>query len=153
MENQPNTDIIAIWKGFGRIDQRNGLFESKCRIRIWQLHDKNIVLFSDLDKPDTGTSITNCSENLATLVHRDFKVSPQQTEWFQHYPRHNTSQATKEKEGIGEEVDKVSYSWDGRRFKSPRWRPSSREYLEEIVETSIGMEGYVNLAKYHFKVP
>lgn len=160
MENQLITDVIAVWKGFGHPNQRNGLFESKCRLRIWRClrqakptQDKHIVLFSDLDEQDTGTSITNCSENIATLVYRDFKVPLEQTDWFQYYPRHNTPQQLQDEEGMGEEVDKVNYSWDGTKFESPVWQPSSREHLEGVLQASISMDGYKNLPKYIFKVP
>lgn len=57
------------WTGFG-----NGLgnWASHCRIRIFRPHPEQIVVIaSDLGE-DSGTSITNCAEGLATLVVRDF---------------------------------------------------------------------------------
>jgi hypothetical protein len=65
---QPYIDLIGIWKGFGYPDRRNFQWDSKARIRIWNGNNCHFVVFSDLDEPDSGTSITNSSENLATFI-------------------------------------------------------------------------------------
>ncbi|EAZ88230.1 hypothetical protein [Crocosphaera chwakensis] len=64
MTKKATIDRIISWHGFGYPDKPNKPLDSKCRLRIWQ-QDPVIVLFSDLNEEDTGTSITNCSENLA----------------------------------------------------------------------------------------
>ena len=79
-------DCIIVWRGFGR--SRSGNWDSKCRVRIWHddSHSATVVLFSDLDEDDTGTSITNASENVATLVRERFGLNGNIT-WIEHYVR------------------------------------------------------------------
>ncbi len=89
MKIQPLIDNIVIWRGFGYPHKPNNPWDSKCRLRIWN-QNPVIVLFSDLDIPDTGTSITNCCENLATIVQFHYKLQ-NPIRWFEHYPRHNRS--------------------------------------------------------------
>ncbi len=93
MKIQPLIDNIVIWRGFGYPHKPNNPWDSKCRLRIWN-QNPVIVLFSDLDIPDTGTSITNCCENLATIVQFHYKLQ-NPIRWFEHYPRHNRSSRQK----------------------------------------------------------
>ncbi len=61
------------WKGFG---DGFGEWESCCRLQIFEIHPElTVVIASDLGK-DSGTSITNCAEQLAANVVKDFHLDP-----------------------------------------------------------------------------
>lgn len=70
------------WQGFGN---GNGRWDSFCRMRIIRAHEL-VVVATDLGN-DTGTSITNCAEYLATLFTRDFEDygMDENTLWIHHY--------------------------------------------------------------------
>jgi hypothetical protein len=138
MNNQPLIDAIVIWRGFGYPHKPNNPWDSKCRLRIWQ-QNPVIVLFSDLDIPNTGTSITNCCENLATIVQFHFKL-PYPIRWFEHYPRHNCS--PQQQQESPETVDEIFYDYDEKeeRYKKPRWKAYDRKSFEKLVNYSILMD-------------
>ena len=149
---QPYIDLIGIWKGFGYLDRRNFHWDSKARIRIWNGNNCHFVVFSDLDEPDSGTSITNSSENLATLIRRDFQLDGTIL-WFEHYPRHNTPERIRQADDCQEEVSLVAYTWDGQKYLSPCWVYIKREAAETMIDASLEMEGYRSLSSYYFSCP
>lgn len=72
------------WKGFGN---KFGNWDSFCRIRVFTYGSETIVVASDLGK-DTGTSITNCAEHLATNFTRDCRqFVSEKSVWIHHYTR------------------------------------------------------------------
>lgn len=147
---QPDIDLIGIWKGFGYLDRPNSQWDSKARIRLWTGDNCRLVVKSDLDEQDSGTSITNSSENLATLIRRDFNLDGTIL-WFEHYPRHNTSEAIRRASQLKEEVSLVAYDWDGQRYRSPCWISIGRESAETLLRASLDMEGYRVLAVHRFQ--
>ena len=149
---QPYIDLIGIWKGFGYPDHRNFQWDSKARIRIWNGNNCHFVVFSDLDEPDSGTSITNSSENLATFIRRDFHLDGTIL-WFEHYPRHNTPECIRQANHWQEEVSIVTYTWDGQKYLSPRWVYIKREAAETMIDASLEMEGYRSLSSHYFSCP
>lgn len=83
-------DRTCFWEGFGERGS-NGNWESVCRIRIYEEGDRAVVVATDIDDavayPDgTGTSITNCVENLARMVCETFGLTPEQMTLIEHYP-------------------------------------------------------------------
>jgi len=66
--------------------------------------------------PDnTGTSVTNCVEEIATQVYHTFlKGTPiEHIRWIEHYPPRGKWEET---------FDEVTFDWDGETFSHPRWR-------------------------------
>jgi hypothetical protein len=57
-------DPLFRWRGFG---DGFGTWESKCRLRIYEAPARAVVIATELPE-NTGTSITNAAEHLATLV-------------------------------------------------------------------------------------
>ncbi|NEP59732.1 MAG: hypothetical protein F6J86_06180 [Symploca sp. SIO1B1] len=149
VEIKPDVDVIAIWKGFGRELHEPGLWESKARVRIWKGDEcfPTVVVFSDLDESGTGTSITNCSENLATRVKWGFGLEGP-IQWVEHYPRHNQPHGTPQWLST-EDVSLVSYQMgrDGR-YYGTRWLSTTREVVEAMVKSSIDMDGYKTVAEH-----
>jgi hypothetical protein len=82
-------DRTCFWEGFG-VRGSTGKWESICRIRIYQ-EDRAVVVASDVADPvaypnGTGTSITNCVENLARMLCETFGLNPEQMTLIEHYP-------------------------------------------------------------------
>ena len=147
---QPDLDIIGIWKGFGHQHGREK-WDSKARIRIWK-GNPNFVVMSDLDEDDTGSSITNSSEYLATLIKAEFQLQ-NGTFWFEHYPRHNTDEITRKSCQLQEDISLVSYDWNEaeHRYHHPGWRYIERDKAESMIGGSLDMEGYQSLPIHQFK--
>ena len=149
VSNKPIVDNLIVWHGFGYPHRRSESWYSFCRVRIWQ-QNPVVVLFSDLNEEDTGTSITNCSENLATIVQFHFQLE-KPIRWFEHYPRHN--QSPKQVTEWPETVDEVFYVQEGQRYLNPRWKSFDRSSFEKLVNCSISMDGYRNLPQVPIKTP
>ena len=147
--NNPTIDKIIIWHGFGYPHRKSESWDSSCRLRIWQ-QQPIIVLFSDLNEDNTGTSLTNCSENLATLVQFHFQLL-EPIRWFEHYPYHNISQEKKKQLIFKESLSEVFYDHNGKHYHSPRWKHFEREPFETLVHYLISMNGYRNLKKVRLK--
>ncbi len=137
MTKKAALDRILFWHGYGYPDRESESWYSSCRLRIWK-QTPVIVLFSDLNEEDTGTSITNCSENLASLVQFHFKLE-KPIRWFEHYPYHNICEQKKKQSSVTESISEVFYSHDGQRYRKPKWKPFSRQSLESLVNDSISM--------------
>ena len=144
---KPKSDVIFKWVGFGDGHFRG--WKSWCRVRIWK-SNRTIVLMSDLDEEDTGTSITNSVENVMTLIHQTYELQEPIT-WIEHYPRHNAIAQLKQR--IGEEranrkiqrdfmyqegFSIVSCSWDGKRYCEPLWQHlDTNNPLLKTIETDM----------------
>lgn len=139
---KPETDVIFQWIGFGDGHFRG--WNSWCRLRIWR--NKSIVLMSDLDEKDAGTSITNSIENIMSLIRKTYELTEPIT-WIEHYPRHNLQAQLKQRIGAErakrriqrdliyqEEFSTVFCDWDGERYREPKWQhfKSGHPLLEEI---------------------
>ena len=98
------------WRGWG---DGTGNWDSWCALRIRQTSTRDLVLVTDLGL-DTGTSITNAAEHVATLVVHQYGLRPTRLVWIEHFPRSLTGKAT---------WDLVTFDWDGQRFSRPAWRP------------------------------
>lgn len=110
------------WKGFG---DGMGQWLSKCRLRILKPHpEQSIVIVSDLGR-DTGTSITNCAEILATRIVQEYELDPACLMWVEHYPGDGSFP--------DEEFALVSFDWNDRRAINPDWRHISRGKLEGML--------------------
>lgn len=144
----PDLDLIGVWKGHGFSSQKNSRFDSRARIRIWK-GEPNYVLFTDLDERDTGVSITNCCENLATLVRRDFELD-EETIWYEHYSRANNPH-------LEEEFSEIKLQWNTQKnnYLRPIWKPLTKKSIEKAIEGKLEPTepGLNNLPTYRFQVP
>lgn len=81
-----------------------------------------IVIYSDLDKSDTGTSITNSCERVATLIWEQYKEEILGNNpgfvFIEHYPRYNQNWRDAK-----ETFCLVQFNFDGVKFSRPRWTP------------------------------
>lgn len=82
-------DRTCFWEGFGERGP-NFKWESVCRIRIYEEGERAVVVVTDVADPvaypnGSGTSITNCVENLARMVGETFGLNPEQMTWIEQY--------------------------------------------------------------------
>ncbi|WP_013324636.1 hypothetical protein [Gloeothece verrucosa] len=150
--NSPDIDIIAVWPGFGKPDCKNAQFDSTARVRIWTNKTPVIVVFSDLDGLDTGCSITNCSENLATLVKLHYKLTEPIT-WLEHYPRHNRSEIDLKINKLTEDVSQVFYCTKNGYYFHPRWKHLDLDAARKMIGHSLSMDGEFNLPVVRLVTP
>ncbi|MCC5618458.1 hypothetical protein LC605_25905 [Nostoc sp. CHAB 5836] len=133
-------DTIFTWKGSGQpMQQRNSnCWDSRCQLRIYQAYSMpNIVICSDLDEEDTGTSITNSVEGLATLISQQYQNTVlSRPRWclgndflfIEHYPHNKRSENKKP-----EEFTLVQFNWDGKQFYQPRWSPLTPNIVLALI--------------------
>jgi len=115
-------DQVYTWTGFAN---GFGKWDSRCRIRIFRPHPEQIVVIaSDLGE-DSGTSITNCAEGLATLVVKDFALDPALVLWIEHYPYNR-------QEDPQTEFSRVQFAWNGGKATKARWSPMSQQEAEAL---------------------
>ena len=115
---------VFYYKGFGNCD-------SKCGLNVIRQDKKAVVVFTELSD-NTGTSVTNIYEYLATCIYKSFlsDFSPVNIMWIEHYP---ANERLREKDSWTE----VTMFWDGQVFKRPKWIPISDLDLVEFREKGI----------------
>lgn len=109
--------MIYEYKGFGNC-------ESKCKIEV----HSNIVIATELDD-NTGTSITNYAETLATMICKQFSILPEELIWIEHYPKDSYSLET---------YSLVKFDIDKNRFSNPKWSYLSNTELEGLIKKLAG---------------
>ncbi len=113
-------DTAFSWKGFGN---GFGAWESKCRLRIYDTATETVVIATEL--PDnTGTSITNAAQYIATLVVMHYGLDPHSLVWIEHYPP---------TDDFEESFDQVTFPWDGKRFHAPQWRRLQQDDIARLT--------------------
>ena len=100
-------------------------FPAFCDVRIYEggsYGRLRVAILTEL--PDnTGMSVTNACEDIATELVRLRGLTPGYTIWIEHYPdRHHP-----------ESFDLITFEWKGGVARSPDWRRVSREWVEQLV--------------------
>lgn len=85
--------------------------QARCQLQIWRTDQGNhVVMFTAPSghPPDNpGMSVTNFSENLATLIRRAYGLDVDNTIWIEYYPSIQLRQRISAKE-----YDLITYRWD-----------------------------------------
>jgi len=98
-----------------------GIHESDCMVHIIENDGKHFVLFEDID---SGTSVTNSSEQLAGEIVREYKLDPNNCRFFETYRQYDY-----------DTFDEIEYTWkmlklgelDMWHAKKPNWKPASEK--------------------------
>lgn len=95
-----------------------------CRLQMLRKGDTALVMFTELED-NPGTSVTNASEKLATMVVQEFELAPHKCLFVEHYPADRLT-------GKGETYSIVNYEWENadRAKGMPVAREASWEHLE-----------------------
>jgi len=94
-----------------------------CGVDIFECFDQLSVMLTELNS-NRGVSITHCFAELATdiaigLMDIGVVRDPRAILWIEHCEGNATPRAPWK----GATWDEVTMQWDGRRFRSPTWRP------------------------------
>jgi len=115
-------DSIFHYQGFGDIP-------SHCRIQIFEMPEYTIVVASEME--NSGTSVTNLAENIATLVMQEYKINFDRLFWIEHYPvnlgistQHDTFQL-------------VTFQQKGDGLIHPEWISKSKEEVEKLISEKL----------------
>jgi hypothetical protein len=94
-----------------------------CGVDIYEYFDRLTVMITEFNE-HTGVSITNFFEELATdiaigLMDIGAVDDPRAITWIEH----SEGAAPPAAPWNGETWDQVTMNWDGKRFRTPSWRP------------------------------
>lgn len=121
------------WQGFG--NRSIGKWKSSCHLIIFKFNQTPVVIVEE--RNNSGTSVTNCAENIAALICRDFDLNPLKGNgliWFESYPEYKDEN----------DVSSVSFSIMGNPtperhlkfpgcqflFSAPKWSPLNEQTSE-----------------------
>ena len=109
---------------------------SFCLLSIIQNYrGKVLVIATDPgDKTDSGTSVTNAAEQLATQVCAEFKIPFAQLEWIERYVRTASIHQYQEGEDWNFEQtwDRVRFNVRGGKLVGPSWQPVDKAEINDI---------------------
>ena len=120
-------DLTYIWFGDGH-PASCATWESYCRLRIYRKSSYHVVVLSEPEE-ESGTSVTNAAEHLATRIALHFNLDPLTTVWVEHYGEW--------REG-GETFDFVTFTWESGVASSPKWCRTNRDAVEALIVERIG---------------
>ncbi len=133
-------DDIYYWKGWGG---KLGLASGSCRLRIYDQRKEMsqdlalirpfIVIVSDI--PGNKMSIRSCAGHIATMVTKEFAISPQRMLWIEYYPK--LEYGKKNARTIPERYDSVEFTWKRDKAIQPKWRPLRPPILDEVKKLMV----------------
>ncbi len=128
-------DDIYYWKGWGG---KLGLASGSCKLRIYDQREEEskdlalirpfIVIASDM--PGNKMSIRSCAGHIATMVTKEFDISPQRMLWIEYYP--TLEYGKKKVHTVPERYDSVEFTWKEDKAIQPKWRPLKPPILDEV---------------------
>lgn len=83
----------------------------------------NIIVVTELEE-NTGTSITNMAESLATKVCNSLRIDPDKLIWIEHYP---------ESFGLRKPYSVVSFDYVQGKFHNPKWKDITTKEFYDII--------------------
>src|SRR5262245_34761683 len=103
-----------------------------CGLCILRDDERMVAVLTEL--PDnTGMSVTNAAEEIATQVRRSFGLDPEQTRWIEHYPerQYQVHQRTLTEPAT---YDEIVFTWENYQATEPNWLRLSKEDGEIMLE-------------------
>jgi hypothetical protein len=113
-------------------------FPAFCDVRIYECGSygrQRVIILTEL--PDnTGMSVTNACEYIATELVRLHNLTPGYTIWIEHYPDRHPAGMEKDRM-FDESFALITFEWNGNRACSPDWRCVSREWAEQLIRETL----------------
>ena len=125
-----------------------GIHKSWCVVQVYTHKEKSVVIMTEPGVPDSGTSVTNACEDIATKLYNQKDVFPKGTQiqdilWFETYAeRYDDMKRNNEHDRIEFWATNV----DETKFMEPDWsrfytsfdvdKVSFLEKVEELIENS-----------------
>lgn len=133
-------DEIMTWKGFGN---GFGNWDSKCRIRIFEKKDYDVVIATELHD-NAGTDIKNCIENVAMMAISKYDLEMKRFIFIEHYPEiRSMPLGFHQKQSFSSldfqmQVKKNILDPTGKTqtamLTSPTWKPLKKAHVESLIE-------------------
>ena len=135
-------DDLFRWEGWGGKLQ---LASGKCRLRLFDLKKggkkdlaflkQTIAVVSDVS--GSKMSVRSCTSHVASRVSEQFDIDPARMLWVEYYPR--TTYGESGQFTIDERVDRVEFTWHGKKAIHPVWHPLTpplRAIVKELIESA-----------------
>jgi hypothetical protein len=121
-----------------------GVHESWCVVQVYTHKKRCVAILTEPGVPDTGTSVTNACETIATMLYNEKGVFPKGTKpediiWCETYAR-----SYREMEKSNGEVDRISFDFKNGEYKNPQW---SRIFTSLSVDRMFFLEKIKELIK------
>ena len=117
------------YKGFWGCD-------SCCEIEVHRRTDGKYVFIATELPDNTGTSVTNYAEHLATAMRRQYGLKPEEVIWIEHYPE--------AKDRRKEDFDLVRFGGiEGDSFRNPVWTRITEQAVDELIAGVRNVEDFV----------
>jgi hypothetical protein len=101
---------------------------SICGLKLVDKQGQTIVIATELYHINPGTSVTFYCAELATQIMNEFKLDPHKMVFVQQIPDKGSHLTI-----YGEAFDRVSFSWDGKKFVDPKWQRISKEEVIALI--------------------
>lgn len=105
-----------------------------CRLRIYDNDAGAVVILSEL-ADNTGISVTNTAEELATEIARLYHLTPATTTWIEHYGPFSYSDGRRD-----ETFDEITFTWHNGIASRPDWHRLTVTELLAILPGDIEVE-------------
>lgn len=125
-------DEIYVYRGY------HGC-ESRCRLRVYRPEGKPpVIIASEEEDQNPGTSITNMAEEIATDVCRIYGLAHEPFIWIEHYddrgdPAKRRGLGDAFGRVSGESFDVVMFLRRGTRLSGPEWCPITKAEVEDLI--------------------
>jgi len=111
---QHYVDFRFEYKGYG-------IHDSWCIVQVYTHKGKCVVVMTEPGVPDTGTSVTNACETIATKLFNQEDVFPKGTKpenilWFETYAK-----TYEDMETGSDAVDQIDLDYVDGEFRAPTW--------------------------------
>ncbi len=103
---------------------------SRCGLKIVRQENRDIVIATEIYLENPGTSVTEFCERLATLVVKDYGLSPEKTCFIVRTPENNSKLSF-----LNEFFSCAHMEWDGQKFGKPRWEPLEKSVVDEMIRS------------------
>jgi hypothetical protein len=101
---------------------------SRCGLKMVKKAATDIVIATELYLENPGTSVTEFSNKLATLIVQDYDLDPTRCCFIVRTPENNSKLTF-----LNEFFSRAHMEWDGQKFSKPRWEPLSKEQVDALL--------------------
>lgn len=99
--------------------------DSLCGLRIFDYHDKHVVVVSELYRENPGTSITQAACLLVAQICEKFKLNPEKLIYIEHNPDMHSKLSF-----YDEEFFEVTFDRHNGTFANPRYTQLTKEQVQ-----------------------
>ncbi|HBE01707.1 MAG: hypothetical protein A2096_05285 [Spirochaetes bacterium GWF1_41_5] len=123
-DNEIKDDLMdTIYRFAGEWD-----IPSCCGLKIIKQGPRNIIITTDLNETNAGSSVTEITAELALLICCDYKLSPESIIFISRNPERKSKL-----DFYAESFFLANLQWNGKSFSSPAWKKISRDEIRKLT--------------------